>query len=200
MGGLLVLELLERDADAEVLCLTRPRATLSAQERLLTALRDAARVYGRPMALRHMDRRCTAVPGDLSQVTDSAVTERIGAVDHVWHSAASLAFEDEARDDIMRINVEGTRNLADLAQRLHVSTFNHISTAYVAGQRVGTFPPRRWTRIACAPTTCTSTPRYWASRSSPAVNSPPCASCGPVWWSAIPPLSAPPPSADSTAW
>nr|WP_185907083.1 SDR family oxidoreductase [Streptomyces sp. WAC04770] len=140
VGGLLVLELLERDADAEVLCLTRPRATLSAQERLLTALRDAAQVYGRPTALRHVDRRCTAVPGDLAQVTDSAVTGRLGAVDHVWHSAASLAFEDEARDDIMRINVEGTRNLADLAQRLHVLTFNHISTAYVAGQRVGEIP------------------------------------------------------------
>ncbi|MCI0386334.1 SDR family oxidoreductase [Streptomyces sp. CNQ085] len=157
IGGLLTLDLLEHHPEAELVCLVRPRGGRPAQERLDAALRDAARVYRRETVLKQAGRRCRAVAGDLTLPLCGTSGARIGPISQIWHSAASLAFEDEAKEAIMRSNVDGTRHLAALAQRLGADVFNHISTAYVVGDRAG--------RVPAAPVDLRVRPNNWYEHS-----------------------------------
>ena len=58
-------------------------------------------------------------------------------VTDVWHLAAR-AHLDVPRAELRRVNVEGTRNVLDLAHAARrLRRLNHLSTAYVSGDRVG---------------------------------------------------------------
>lgn len=117
----------------------RPAADRSAAQRLRTALEQAAEAFDTTLTEADFA-RCAAVSGDITQpgcgVTASAV-DAAHDVTTVWHSAASLAFEADRADEIALHNVEGTRNVLRLAEELGATSFNHISTAYVAGSRRG---------------------------------------------------------------
>lgn len=135
VGGALVLELLRR-TDDEVLCLVRGDDKAHAQKRLQESLTAAAFAYDLEELLVEARCRCRALPGDITQ---SGCGTAAGArADEVWHAAASLSYEDEMAEEIVRHNVEGTRNVLELARTVGAETFNHISTAYVAGNRTGT--------------------------------------------------------------
>jgi nucleoside-diphosphate-sugar epimerase len=77
-----------------------------------------------------------AVAGDLT-FAECGVGALDVAIDTVWHSAASLQYEDRHAEAIHTANVDGTRHVLALAQRLGARTFNHFSTAYVAGTLSG---------------------------------------------------------------
>ena len=55
--------------------------------------------------------------------------------DRVLHNAASLIFYKDEKGEPERSNVEGTRNVLDLAENAGIRTFHHVSTAYVCGVR-----------------------------------------------------------------
>jgi thioester reductase-like protein len=58
-------------------------------------------------------------------------------VTDVWHLAARSVLA-ASRDELRRVNVEGTRNVIDLAAAARrLRRLNHFSTAYVSGDRVG---------------------------------------------------------------
>jgi nucleoside-diphosphate-sugar epimerase len=133
VGGALVLELL-RQTDDPVVCLVRAPGPERARERLHESLAEAAVGYGRDELLGEIARRCRAVPGDILRPGCGAAGVR---ADEVWHCAASLKYEDEQAAEIFQHNVEGTRNVLDLARAAGVTVFNHVSTAYVAGRRTG---------------------------------------------------------------
>ncbi len=60
-----------------------------------------------------------------------------GEVTHVWHLAART-FLGAPAAEMRRINVEGTRNVLDLALAARrLQRFSHFSTAYVSGDRTG---------------------------------------------------------------
>lgn len=56
-----------------------------------------------------------------------------GSIDKIIHCAASVRFDDEFYEEIKLINIEGTKNVIDLAKMLNVTEIHHISTAYIAG-------------------------------------------------------------------
>lgn len=66
-------------------------------------------------------------------------------VTHIIHSAADLRL-DGPIEELRKINVEGTRNVLELARLAHrqhgLVRYAHVSTAYVAGKRTG--EGRRW--------------------------------------------------------
>jgi long-chain acyl-CoA synthetase len=89
-------------------------------------------------------RRVQAVAADLeapglglSEAKRDELTASIGAV---VHCAASVSFSLEL-EDARRINVEGTREILQLAREAQdygvLDRVVHVSTAYVAGERVG---------------------------------------------------------------
>jgi nucleoside-diphosphate-sugar epimerase len=57
-------------------------------------------------------------------------------INEILHLAASVEFSESKRKEIVRANLEGTSNLLGVAKGFkRLSCFNHISTAYVAGNR-----------------------------------------------------------------
>lgn len=137
VGAALILELLQQ-TDADILCLVRPEKG-DIDTRLYQSLRNAAVAYGydrRIMAL--AQKRCSALTGNLNaSLCGYAPTSTLGAVEQFWHCAASLKYEPEHQREIYETNVYGTQRALELARRLHVQSFNYISTAYVAGKRSG---------------------------------------------------------------
>ncbi len=81
------------------------------------------------------------VEGDVVQMhlgLSGAEFKRLaGGVAEIWHLAAIRNIEAE-RDHIKRVNVEGTRNVIDLARSARrLVRLNHFSSAFVCGDRVG---------------------------------------------------------------
>jgi nucleoside-diphosphate-sugar epimerase len=137
VGAALVLELLAQTPD-EVACLVRPSDDSErARTRLSEALKRACELYECPELLAQVEARCHAVPFDLREVGDGAPAGLPEGIAEVWHAAASLRFKQAQRKKILEQNVEGTRRMLQLSTAIGASTFNFISTAYVAGKRTG---------------------------------------------------------------
>jgi nucleoside-diphosphate-sugar epimerase len=137
VGAALVLELLAQTSDA-VACLVRPSDDLDrARTRLNEALEHACELYECAELLAQADARCQAVPFDLRETDDAALARLPEGISEVWHCAASLRFKQAQRAKILEQNVEGTRRMLQLSTEAGASTFNFISTAYVAGKRTG---------------------------------------------------------------
>jgi nucleoside-diphosphate-sugar epimerase len=79
------------------------------------------------------------VEGDISLpdlgLSESAKKQTLPATDEVWHCAASLSFQPEDHDEIFRMNVDGTRHVVDLVKQTPNRRLQHLSTAYIAGNR-----------------------------------------------------------------
>ena len=77
------------------------------------------------------------LPGDTAEVrcglTDDQVREWRGRISRIVHAAALTKFDSALADDVIRVNLKGTKNVLDLADALGVSDFHYMSTAYVAG-------------------------------------------------------------------
>lgn len=136
IGGALALELLAETED-DVVCLVRAGGQPEAERRLQHGLRAAARAYERADLAEAIARRCRAIVGDITRPMCGADWSSVGAIDEVWHAAASLKYLERHAAEIRRSNVDGTRHVLELARRLDAPLFNYVSTAYVAGGRTG---------------------------------------------------------------
>lgn len=137
VGAALVLELLDQPG-TEVACFVRPSHDPErARKRLSDALERAFVLYDRADLLPAIEERCHAVPFDLREDTEKPPSALPGGISEVWHSAASLRFKQSQRDKIVAQNVDGTRRMLELSTAAGASTFNYVSTAYVAGKRSG---------------------------------------------------------------
>jgi nucleoside-diphosphate-sugar epimerase len=83
--------------------------------------------------------RLTVYEGDITHARLGLSEEdfaRIAAsTDEVWHCAASLSFSEDDRDEIFQMNVGGTQNLLELVEQTASRRLQHVSTAYIAGNR-----------------------------------------------------------------
>ncbi len=90
-------------------------------------------------------RRVVAVRGDITRPglgLGSRRDQLAERVSEVVHGAASVSF-GLGLEDLRQVNVEGTRRVLEFAERCQarggLRRFSYISTAYVAGERVGCF-------------------------------------------------------------
>lgn len=132
VGGALLLELLTTTED-EVLALVRPGPD-GAEARLRRALLQAAGAYGLAAEALPLH-RVRAIPGDVTRPGCGA--EPAPRFDMLWHSAASLRYEDRFRDEIHATNFQGTAQALALAQAGGAQAVHLISTAYVVGRASG---------------------------------------------------------------
>jgi thioester reductase-like protein len=118
------------DLGHDVIALARGSKTTPAQDRV----RDVLRAVGTSS----FD-RLTVIEGDISLaglgLSEAAKKWVISSTDETWHCAASLSFQQEDRDEIFRMNVDGTRHLLELLKQTFTQRLHHVSTAYVAGNR-----------------------------------------------------------------
>lgn len=134
VGSALILELLKQTTVHIVALVRGP----DAPARLRSALESAARAYEVPASfLDETSHRCHVVTGDVTLPDCGVEMLPPFTYDQLWHSAASLKFEDRYADEIFAINVGGTRHVLNLAGRAGVRLFNYVSTAYVSGARSG---------------------------------------------------------------
>lgn len=139
IGGALVAELLQRTRDA-IVVVVRGDDDAAAEARFLAAFAGACRAYQLDEdVVEEARRRCRVVAGDVTAPGLGVAGHPgvAGPIDQLWHSAASLQYEDRYRVEIRNTNVEGTVHALDLASRVGARCFNYISTAYVAGMRTG---------------------------------------------------------------
>lgn len=139
VGGAIVLELIAR-TDAELVCLVRPGAHRDARQRFEGTLRKAAGLYDRDFLVEDALKRCHVLPADITRPLCGVAPAELPPISDVWHAAATLEYENEREDEIMRQNVGGTSEVVQLAQASGAQAFNYVSTAYVAGTRVGLIP------------------------------------------------------------
>ncbi len=80
-----------------------------------------------------VDRRVLPIVGDIT----TPLTDVPHDVSHVIHCAAETGVQ-KSREELWRINVEGTRHVVDMALSLpRLQRFTFVSTAYVAGTQSG---------------------------------------------------------------
>ncbi|WP_227394647.1 SDR family NAD(P)-dependent oxidoreductase [Jeotgalibacillus aurantiacus] len=81
--------------------------------------------------------RIRPVFGDITQpmfgLSEEEVSELNSKVDILYHTAAYLSFDPDDREKTFFVNVEGTRHALDVAKKLAIPRFYHVSTAYTAG-------------------------------------------------------------------
>jgi len=118
LGSELLPRLLRRSPDANAVCLVQPKFATLARERA-QPLGDRVRI----------------VEGDITSPIDVVP----GDITEIWHLAAIYDISVK-RDLAMRVNVEGTHNTLDFAQRCRgLQHFHYISTCYVSGNLPGVF-------------------------------------------------------------
>jgi len=117
LGSELLPRLLRRAPDANAVCLVQPKfATLS---------RERAKAFD----------RVRIIEGDITSPIEAAPDD----ITEIWHLAAIYDLSVK-RDLGMRVNVDGTRNMLDFAQRCRgLQHFHYISTCYVSGNLPGVF-------------------------------------------------------------
>jgi nucleoside-diphosphate-sugar epimerase len=118
LGSELLPRLLRRTPDATAVCLVQPKFANLARERA-QPLGDRVRI----------------VEGDITSPIDVAPDD----ITEIWHLAAIYDLSVK-RDVGIRVNVGGTRNMLDFAQRCRgLEHFHYISTCYVSGNLPGVF-------------------------------------------------------------
>jgi nucleoside-diphosphate-sugar epimerase len=133
LGSHFAVALLE--AGYRVTVVARPTRKLDARARIgqladWFALKEEAR------------RRLQVLEGDILDpgwpaAAAARMTEEAGPVDEIVHCASSTAFSERKRAEVEAANIDGLENVLDLAARSGCAFFHHISTAYVAGRRIG---------------------------------------------------------------
>lgn len=135
LGRYLLRDLLA--ADVPVAVLVRPGSRQSPQERVDALLANWEQQTGQTLP------RPVVLEGDVCEpaagLDDASVAWVRAECDAVLHNAASLSFETAPRHaEPWRSNLDGTRNVLELARATGLRGFHHVSTAYVCGLRTGT--------------------------------------------------------------
>jgi nucleoside-diphosphate-sugar epimerase len=128
LGSHLAARLLQ--SDCQLTALARGTKSTSARNRIAEVLSE--------VGVSHFE-NVRVLEGDISLpnlgLSESAKKQVLSSTDEVWHCAASLSFQQEDRDEIFRMNVEGTRHVLELVKQTKSRRLQHVSTAYIAGNR-----------------------------------------------------------------
>ena len=118
LGSELLPRLLRRAPEATAVCLVQPKFAALARERA-----------------RSLGERVRIVEGDITTSIDVPAAD----VTEIWHLAAIYDLS-VTRENGMRVNVAGTRNMLDFAERCRaLQHFHYVSTCYVSGSFPGVF-------------------------------------------------------------
>ena len=117
--------------ECAVTVLVRPNDRESGRERIEKVL-DPFRLSSQLID------RLQVIEGELPDFQpDLADRKKIASCDRVVHSAASLSFHNDSRNEPWLTNVDGTESLLKIATSLGLRRWIHISTAYVCGLQQG---------------------------------------------------------------
>ncbi len=130
LGSLLSIELLKEGNS--LIFLGRSKKGIPLKDRILSKISSIDSDF-------HPDEsHIRVIEADVSTMEDAVnnIAATIGKIDGIWHLAANLSFKESERDAVFNVNVNGTKNIARLAEILQAPLY-YTSTAYVHGKRTG---------------------------------------------------------------
>jgi thioester reductase-like protein len=131
LGVELLPRVLARRTEDEAICLVQPKFAELARRRTAELEASHPRLAGR---IRLVEGDITAK--DLGLADATAAAEGVAEIFHL----AAVYDLSVPRALGMKVNVEGTRNVLDFAERsARLSRFHYVSTCYVSGRHEGTF-------------------------------------------------------------
>jgi thioester reductase-like protein len=134
LGRYLMKDLLSRGVKLAVL--VRPSRRNNPHQRIEAAMRVWEEEFGRPLP------RPVVLCGDIVSpdlgLSGPELRWAAENCESVIHNAASLSFVSTGRQsEPWRSNVGGTQNILEFCEQAGIENLHHVSTAYVAGQRIG---------------------------------------------------------------
>lgn len=129
LGSELLWRILERSPDATGLCLVQAKFEELARRRAAELEATHPKVAG----------RISIALGDITLPGLGLSPESVADVNEVYHLAAVYDLS-VSRELAMKVNVEGTRNTLDFAEKCpRLERFHYVSTCYVSGRYAGVF-------------------------------------------------------------
>jgi thioester reductase-like protein len=129
LGSELLPRVLDRLPEAEAICLVQPRFAALARERATALAQEHRPLQG----------RVRIVEGDIAAPGLGLGAEPVADVVEIFHLAAVYDLS-VARELGLRVNLEGTRNVLELARRCpRLRRFQYVSTCFVSGRYPGRF-------------------------------------------------------------
>lgn len=122
VGSHILLELLTQGA--EVKALVRSEKAMAQIRRTISLYRDDADT---------LISRITFAEGDVNDI--ASLEKAFQGVKAVCHCAAVVSFHPRDKEVLLRVNVEGTANVVNLALHTGVERFCHISSIAVLGEK-----------------------------------------------------------------
>ena len=140
VGSAFVAALLKERSDYEIVCLVRSGGGKSAEERVVSIIRDECAFDGYPEVADAILPKIQVIEGDVATIVPEELVknEKLNGVNIIFHCAADVNLGKDPTGKVFRINYEGTRNMVELAKLLNVKEFHYVGTAYVAGKLCGT--------------------------------------------------------------
>ena len=125
IGKRLVAHIAKADPEGRIFLLVQPKFVKEAQHYVSKLEGAPIEIFSGDIVDMHL-----GLSGDEYRRLCDSVTD-------IFHLAA-ISYLGMPRETAQRVNVGGTRNMLELARDAkHLNRFNHFSTAYVSGDRVG---------------------------------------------------------------
>lgn len=123
------------DSNASPTVLVTGGAGLLGQELIQQLLHDGKHVRAiyrnSPLPFPPQD-RLDMIPGDILDIT--GLTEAMTGIEEVYHAAAIVSFNPQKRNELFRINVEGTTNVVNACLDAGVRKLVHVSSVAALGR------------------------------------------------------------------
>jgi len=141
VGRNLIPRILNHDQSTRLVLLIRGDSNTEVQHRLEQLLGELSPHFDTS----ELGERVRAVRGDITLdrlgMSASVYADLVPRLTHIIHAAATVKFQSPL-EHARKVNLDGTKNVIDLARRAHVAgrlkQVAHLSTAYVSGNRSGT--------------------------------------------------------------
>jgi nucleoside-diphosphate-sugar epimerase len=139
VGSAFTTTILSDKKDYRIVTLCRPNSAFSARERIESVIREQCAFDHVPERADEVLSRIDVIEGNVldGNIDELMQLDFMQDVDIMFHCAADVNLGKDADKRTYNINYQGTKNMIELAKRLNVREFHYVSTAYVAGKKIG---------------------------------------------------------------
>lgn len=138
VGSAFAVKLLKKNENIKIVALTRGgKGNKSAADKVRETIHEQCAFDSIPGFAPKALKRIEVIDRDVSSTVRDPSLERIKDVDSLFHCAANVNLGKDPFNNVYIGNYTGAKNMVELAKKLKVSSFHHVSTAYVAGKTNG---------------------------------------------------------------
>lgn len=119
LGSVVLQKLLSAKDETQIYCLVKSKYGEQPESRI-----------------KNLPKNAVIIPGDITKQLADVSSENLALirrVDAALHCAASIDFGLSKAANTAETNINGTRNVIELAAKIKAKNFYHVSTSYVAG-------------------------------------------------------------------